>query len=546
LSAKTAYHEVKNELFITPLQLLASLLIVAGAFALMFEVKYFVDFSINIYFGRLIATLIGFLVLVLTNFKIGREHPIVLIHILLITIITSFVSIILLIPESIFINSQLLSLIVFTSALFLSWDVINQIIVAIYYNLLFAASILLNNQSIYFLPSFFAAFVFVIFISILSIVATAINLKLRSEVIKKSIEAKNYLDNASEGIFKISLNGNLLSVNPAFITTLKFDINQKFPQNVLFNHLFKNNAEYDSFLADIKENGIIEDKEYAFIDYFKDEVFVLLNARAIYEKNNIIAIEGSILDITHRVIAQKKIKEYNVELEKLNKSKDKFFSIVAHDLMSPFTSLIGFSEIMHNESDSLSREEVKEFSGNILNVATKAHNLLENLLSWSSLQSNRTQFTPKILDVYPIVEDILLLNKGNAHKKGIQLINEIPMDFEIFADFNMLNVILRNLISNSVKFTNMGGLISVGLTDKADYVEFYVKDNGVGMSDIHKNKLFKIDIHHSEVGTNNEKGTGLGLILCSEFVAKHNGSIYVESQLGKGSKFIFTISKTML
>jgi len=135
----------------------------------MFEIKYFADFSVNIYIGRLIATVIGFSVLLLTNFTIGKKHPIFLVHILLITIISSFGSIILLVPESIFINSQLLSLIIFTSALFLSWDVKNQIIVAIYYNLLFAGSILLNNESIYFLPSFFAAFIFVIFTTLLSL-----------------------------------------------------------------------------------------------------------------------------------------------------------------------------------------------------------------------------------------------------------------------------------------------------------------------------------------------------------------------------------------
>ncbi|MBU0475548.1 MAG: HAMP domain-containing histidine kinase [Bacteroidetes bacterium] len=545
-SKNSSLQEVTNELFITPLQLLASLLIVAGVFALMFEVKYFADFSIKIYLGRLIATLIGFLVLLSTNFRCGKDHPIILIHILLITIITSFVSIILLIPESIFINSQLLSLIVFTSALFLSWDVKNQIIVAIYYNILFAASILLNSQSIYFLPSFFAAFLFVIFISILSIVAAAINLKLRSEVLEKSIEAKNYLDNASEGIFKISTDGTLLSVNPAFVSTLKYENKKQLISQMQFSDFFTISSDYDSFISKLSEGNAIHDEEYSFQDFSKREISVIINARIIKNKREkIIAIEGSILDITERVIAQKKIKEYNIELEKLNNSKDKFFSIVAHDLISPFTSLIGFSEIMYNEANNLTREEVKEFSGNIFSVATKAHNLLENLLSWSSIQSNRMLFSPRKFNVYSIVEDIILLNKGNAHNKGISLHNEIPEQFEIVADFNMLNAIIRNLVSNSVKFTKAGGKISVGLTDKNDNVEFYIEDTGVGMSDEHKNKLFKIDVHHSEIGTNNEKGTGLGLVLCAEFVAKHNGTIHVESELGKGSKFYFTIKKDL-
>ena len=242
-------------MLIAPLQLLASMLIIAGTFALMFEIKYFADFSVEIYLGRLIATAIGFIVLFLTYFDYGKNHPVLLIHLLLITIITSFGSIILKVPESIFINSQLLSLIIFTSALFLSWDVKNQIIVAIYYNLLFSASILLNNHKIYFLPSFFAAFIFVIFISILSIIATSINFKLRSQVFEKSIEAKNYLDNASEGIFRISLEGDIISVNPALTELLKFSSENQLVENMNFKELFFDSLVYKKFLEKVRESG---------------------------------------------------------------------------------------------------------------------------------------------------------------------------------------------------------------------------------------------------------------------------------------------------
>ncbi len=528
------------------MRLLAALLIVAGVFALMFEVKYFADFSINIYIGRLVATFIGFVVLFLTNYSFGKEHPIFLVHVLLITIISSFGSIILMIPESVFINSQLLSLIIFTSALFLSWDVKNQIIVAIYYNVLFSFSILFNNDSIYFLPSFFAAFIFVIFISLLSIVAAALNYQLRAEVLKKSIEAKNYLENASEGIFKISPDGKLLSVNKSFFKTLKFKSKNEIIDNMKFSELFENENDYESFIAEACENDLVQRKELLFTNYFKENISVLLNSRTLTDKNNnITAIEGSILDITDRVEAQRKIKEYNLELEKLNKSKDKFFSIVAHDLLSPFTSLLGFSEILHTESDTLSKEEIKEFSGDINSVAVNAHNLLENLLSWSSIQSGRTQFHPQEFNVFPVVEDVLMLNKGNANNKRIRLNNDIPDGFVVIADFNMFNTILRNLVANAVKFTNFGGKISVAVNVSDEFVEFYVKDNGVGMSEEDCNKLFKIDVHHSEIGTNNEKGTGLGLILCAEFIEKHDGTIRVESELGKGSKFLFTISKNI-
>jgi PAS domain S-box-containing protein len=413
--------------------------------------------------------------------------------------------------------------------------------------LLFSASILLNNQKIYFLPSFFAAFIFVIFISILSIVAAAINYKLRAQVLEKSIEAKNYLDNASEGIFRISLIGKIMSANSAFVKLLSFTSESQLIQNMNFKELFNKSNDYEKLHSEVLEKGNFRDKEIVLINYFKQKLSVILNARHILDTHGkVIAIEGSILDITERVEATKKVKEYNYELKKLNATKDKFFSILAHDLLSPFTSLLGYSELLNNEVESLSKQEIREFAGDINLVAHKSHNLLENLLSWSSIQSDRIQFRPKTIALHPIVEDIILLSRGNANSKEITLFNEVNKEVSVFADFNMLNAILRNLISNAIKFTNSGGKISVGVDEIDDYYELSVADTGVGMTEEDKNKLFKIDVHHSEIGTNNEKGTGLGLVLCAEFVAKHGGKISVDTHLGIGSKFIFTLKKNLV
>lgn len=540
------FRRVQKELMIAPLQLLAALLIVAGTFALMFEIKYYADFSLEIYFGRLIATFVGLGVLFATYFDIGKKYPILLTHVLLLTIILSFTSIILTVPESIFINSQLLSLLIFTSALFLSWNIKNQIIVAMYYNILFATSILFNNNNIYFLPNFFAAFIFVIFVSLLSIAASALNYKLRSEAVAKSIEARNYLENAPEGIFKISSKGDFLSVNPAILNILKFNTRDKLEKNVMFEELFSDRIDYLSFMSALMENNSVSGFEAPFKNYFKEDIFVTLNARTMYnDANGGTSIEGSLFDITERVRAQEKIAEYNIELEKLNKTKDKFFSIVAHDLMAPFTSLLGYSQLLYDQADRLNKEEVKEFSGDINLVATRAHNLLENLLSWSSLQTNRTHLFPQKFNVHSIVEDVLELSKGNADQKGITLKNNIIKELSIVADMNMLHTVFRNLVANAVKFTSSGGKITVGIKEQDDFIEFNVKDTGVGISDEDQEKIFKIDIHHSEIGTNSERGTGLGLILCAEFIELHSGSIRIESKLGKGSSFIFTISKTL-
>jgi len=540
------FRKVQSDLMIGPLQLLAALLIVAGTFALMFEIKYYADFSLEIYFGRLIATLVGLGVLFSTYFEFGKKYPILLTHLLLLTIILSFTSIILTVPKSIFINSQLLSLLIFTSALFLSWNIKNQIIVAMYYNILFASSILLQKSDIFFLPNFFAAFIFVIFVSLLSIAASALNYKLRSEAVAKTIEARNYLENAPEGIFKISSKGDFLSVNPATLDILKFDSKDKLEKNIMFEELFSDRIDYMSFMSTLMENTSVSGFEAPFKNYFKEEIFVTLNARTMYsDSDGGTSIEGSLFDITERIRAQEKIAEYNIELEKLNKTKDKFFSIVAHDLMAPFTSLLGYSQLLYDQADRLNKEEVKEFSGDINLVATRAHNLLENLLSWSSLQTNRTHLFPQKFNVHSIVEDVLELSKGNADQKGISLHNNIIQEASIVADMNMLHTVFRNLVANAVKFTSSGGKISVGIKEKDDLIEFNVQDTGVGISDEDKEKLFKIDIHHSEIGTNSERGTGLGLILCAEFIEKHGGTIRIEGELGKGSNFIFTIGKTL-
>ncbi len=223
--------------------------------------------------------------------------------------------------------------------------------------------------------------------------------------------------------------------------------------------------------------------------------------------------------------------------------KDKFFSIIAHDLKSPFTALLGFSEILVEEADELSKEEVKEFSTHLRNAIVGLYKLLENLLTWSRLQRGKISKELADLDLKDLINEIFSVFQENARQKKIELETNLESPLIIQADKMMIETIIRNLVANALKFTPEGGKISVIVEEDADFVKISVKDTGVGMPESIKNKLFKIDEHVTTRGTNDEKGTGLGLILSKEFVEKHGGKIWVESEEGKGSTFIFTIAK---
>jgi PAS domain S-box-containing protein len=236
-----------------------------------------------------------------------------------------------------------------------------------------------------------------------------------------------------------------------------------------------------------------------------------------------------------------KLLSYSNELKELVASKDKFFSIVAHDLKSPFTALLGYSEMIANEYMEMTKEELKEFAVNMNDVAKKTFTLLENLLEWSRVQTGRMKYSPENVSLFKLSQQVVELYLENARNKGIVIKSRVYPEHEIYADSNMIFTILRNLVSNAVKFTKSNGEIVILSKRKNDMIEIKVKDNGVGMRDEDMLKLFRIDVHHSDIGTEKEKGTGLGLILCKELVEKNGGEISVQSELGVGSSFIFTL-----
>lgn len=246
-------------------------------------------------------------------------------------------------------------------------------------------------------------------------------------------------------------------------------------------------------------------------------------------------------NITERKMAQQKIVEYADELKELNASKDKFFSIIAHDLKSPFLGLLGFSNLLSKNLDELSKEEIHKYA-NYINKSTRSvYELIEQLLAWSRLQTGRIEFSPKLINLKEICENTINVLSGNSRGKNIDLINDIAADISVKADENMLRSILHNLISNAIKFTDKGGMVKINATKLNETISITISDTGLGIKKTDIERLFRLDEHITTKGTGGEEGTGLGLVLCKEMIAKHNGNIFVESEIGKGSKFTFTL-----
>ena len=228
----------------------------------------------------------------------------------------------------------------------------------------------------------------------------------------------------------------------------------------------------------------------------------------------------------------------NIELNKLNSTKDKFFSIIAHDLKNPFQAIIGLSDLLIENHKEIEKDKISEYAGYIRNSSRMAYSLLENLLEWARTQTGRITFEPRIITLHSVASETIELLSVNAKNKNLTIVNSVPQNLFAFADKNMVTTIFRNLLNNAIKFTPLGGKIAFIGKAGHQFSEVTIEDNGVGMEESIRSKLFRIDQHITSSGTSGESGTGLGLIITKEFLDKNSGTILVESEPGKGSRFI--------
>jgi signal transduction histidine kinase len=241
------------------------------------------------------------------------------------------------------------------------------------------------------------------------------------------------------------------------------------------------------------------------------------------------------------ITANKELQEAEQYLREVNNTKDKFFSIIAHDLKSPLNTIVGFLQLLNDHVDAFTNDELKNFAGSMNKSVKNLLGLLDNLLQWSRSQTGTIEYNPIEINLHDLINENITLLTGHAQSKGVKIENEIDEHICIKADVNMLHVIFRNLLSNAVKFTRKGGVVNVVAEHSKNFLHISVKDNGVGISPEKLNTIFNLGATYSSNGTAMEKGNGLGLLLCKEFVEKNKGNIRVQSQPGKGSSFTVSL-----
>ncbi len=333
-------------------------------------------------------------------------------------------------------------------------------------------------------------------------------------------------NNIPDAIFVLDSNKRIINTNPA--------------AHALLNSLQKKGDGFftlNSFLPD--EHSLAKDDLYEL--EFNEKIYHKKNTVINSSKGKYLGILIVLHDITERKQYEGHLLKNELRLKELNASKDKFFSIIAHDLKNPFNSILGFSNILMEMVQEKDYEAVEEYAEIIQNSSQRAMNLLMNLMEWSRSQIERMEFNPETIDIIALINEVTELLKYSAQLKSITIYKENDQNVMITADKAMMSNVLRNLISNAVKYTRPGGSIVISTKQKQDELLVNITDNGIGINKENLEKLFRIDESYSTPGTQNETGTGLGLLICKEFIDKHGGKIWVESEPDKGSTFHFTI-----
>ena len=370
--------------------------------------------------------------------------------------------------------------------------------------------------------------------------AVSLRRKKTQEELEKSEKIyRTLMEMIPDGIYKSTHAGKFVDVNPAMIKMLGYANKEELLSIDIKTELYFEPTDRESLILQehLEELGVYPLRK-------KDGSAIWVEDHGWYttdENGEILFHEGILRDVTERKQAEAKIARQTVELIALNATKDKFFSIIAHDLRSPFNSIQGFTDILLSDYKNYNEREIAKILKMISASSKHAFELLENLLLWARTQTGSTEFHPEIIDLQEKIVSTIQLLEIQARHKNIALSCLINDPVEVFADRNMMGTILRNLLTNAIKFTQKNGQVWVTATRKDNLVEVSVVDTGIGLSQENLENIFRIDKKTSTLGTEKEKGSGIGLILCKEFVGRQGGTLWAESEHGHGSKFTFTV-----
>lgn len=361
-------------------------------------------------------------------------------------------------------------------------------------------------------------------------------IKQRDAVLQAESRYKGIFDNALEGIYQSSTDGKLITANKTLLHMLGYESLEEFQILEISQSVYVDSNDRKAFQTIMDRDGRVIDYEIKLRRKDGSEIIVLENSRAVTDmEGNVQYYEGIIQDITKR-------KEAENSIRSLNAQKDKFLSIISHDLRAPFNSILGFTEMLLDDTAEFTPEERKEFLVYIKQAAEQQLSLVNNLLDWSRLETGRMKFEPAPVNLKDLVDRSIVSLLGNAMRKEINLFSNIPEDIIANVDEGITSQLFGNLLSNALKFTPQHGKVWVDFIEiKDDFVKLAVRDTGVGIPPEDFSKLFRIDTKYYSRGTQGEEGSGLGLALCAEIVQKHNGKIEVQSEQNKGTSFIFTL-----
>jgi len=346
----------------------------------------------------------------------------------------------------------------------------------------------------------------------------------------KSLKKHNFviIEDSTNFSFNTELTQLLGVDSEAKITDVVFDQNRR-------------RMDFEKLLSKLEEGEILSEELY--LRNLQNKYLPFTGSFIKHTSEN---KDSLILILTEKDLHLNQIVEFDssdiVELKEKIQSRDKFFSVIAHDLRSPFTAILGYSEYMASYYESLTREEIHDFSNNMYKASQSVFKLLEDLLKWTRIQSGRITLDKEIFSLVPILSRTVDMFISLAEKKNIKLIYNIPdNDISVNADKEMISSVFRNLISNAIKFTDAHGFVKVDVSVENGYVIISVIDNGIGIDKVTISKLFKVGERVTRYGTSDEEGSGLGLILSKEFIQKNDGEIWVESKMGEGSQFSFKL-----
>lgn len=358
-----------------------------------------------------------------------------------------------------------------------------------------------------------------------------------SEELLKASEEKyrRLFDNAIIGVFVTSLEGNFLYVNRAFADIYETESIDSFI-NLSVAQIYTNPEMREQYIEQLRRDKYLKNIGNSIITFKNNIKDVIVSV--IIDDDKLI---GFVADNSERAALMNQLRSKNEKLLRLNRTKDRFFSIISHDLRTPFSSILGFSEILSSEITELSHDDIKDYANNIYLSSRSTYELLENLLIWARSHNGDIRMNITRVNISNVINEVASVMSQTARIKGITVINETDDNIFVCADMNSIKVVVRNLISNAIKYTSEGGLVKVSTQIIRDKVIVSVKDTGKGISEVVLSTLFSENDNISEPGTANETGTGLGLILCKEFIDLNRGEIWAQSSPGEGSTFSFAL-----